>query len=186
MRVLCYCTFLILVIFSGSSGRPSISNSTFGDSCKLYAQEFSIDISTYKHFEEPLSDFFESNNRFDGLFIKMKGGNPSASIMKRWFIENESVYKVEWSHGQKRTDLLTKNIWELLQLADLVESGDFLQLCPYSTNNDSYLILFKHNSVVKFKFSSTSKDYQALPDNDRNRISNVINLLAFLDSSGQE
>lgn len=183
VRILLLCFFSFVIVFcSNSSLKRGQLSGIAEDSCKLYNQEFSVETATFKEFKEPLSDFFNSENRFDLLFIKMKGGNHSESEMKRWFIKDEIAYKIAWTQGKRQMDLINVGTEKIVELANTIESGDYMQICPYSTNNDSYLILIKSNSVLKFKYTSTDKDYQGLSLTERNKISNVVNLLSYLNS----
>lgn len=172
----------IATILCCSSNKALISAASSGDSCRLFRKEFSIDTSTYKEFSKHLSEFFQSENAFDLLFIKMKGGNHPASELKRWYITDDVVHEMTLTGSGKRTDTFGSNAGKILELATSVENGEYLQVCPYSSNNDSFLLLIKINSTVTFKYASTESDYRGLPISERNKILNVIRLVTFLNS----
>lgn len=173
---------LLAALLCCNSVRLPQSNSSNEDDCKIFSQEFSVDASTYKEFSGPISDFLKSENQLDIMCINMKGGNHVASEMTRWLVEDGIMYKSTWSQGKKEKDSIVVDNERMIEFAESIERGDFMQMCSYSTNNDSYLIMIKSNSEVKFKYTSTGKNYHALPTSERDKILNVINLLTYLNS----
>lgn len=176
--------FLIITLLGCKSLEDKIDRSQKENNCVLINKEFSIGSKTFKFFKEEIDSFFDSKKSFEILIIDYSGGNQKKHELMRWsfdrrsdFIDNTIIIGKE----KKKYQLVEYDFKKITDYLSLLNSGSFMQICPrYSSNNDTYTILIKENSTLRFKYISSSNDYSILKNQEKKKIKSAITFIEYI------
>jgi hypothetical protein len=174
--------FLILFILFASC-TPQISKdfqvTKKVNMCEIVDASFTIDY--YGNFSTELLEFLSSTNSIDVLQIKIRGGHPESSFLKRWtFVDNTKLLKNEKTFDQKFNQEIKSDFNALKKEIEQIEQGSYIQICNYTTANISYLYLIKIKGVIKFQYSSSMKS-NALDLKSKNKIQKFLTVFRKLE-----
>lgn len=176
--------FIYIIYFSCNinKSKKSETNNTLNSRCQLLSMDFTIDYSTMKDFEKEIRSYFNDEYYYDILVVFMKGGNHQLSYLHRWYLQEEK----SWTMLNIKNGLKTKKVVEefpkkTIPLINNITNGNFVQVCDYSSNNDTYLYLIKENANIKIKYISSSSTHFELSQKDKNKIKNIIDVFEALE-----
>jgi hypothetical protein len=122
--------------------------------CQLYSVDFNISSEDFPEFSSIINSFYDSQCAFDFVLLKIKGGNPNGSYILRYNYEDEWFYHYKGADDNTKTLKVTADSTIIKGFESFNKIGHFIEICPYSSNNDLYVYMIKKNGEIYAKYQS--------------------------------
>jgi len=127
-------------------------NSVQAQDCNIVRVDLELDSKAYVGFVDDLNSFYKSSYEYDIIMLKVKGGNRNKSYLSRYYFDDKWItYKNEAGKLVDKEEFVIDNLYmdTLLQGMNL---GSYLNLCPLSSSNDSYIYMIKKEEKIVFRY----------------------------------
>ena len=126
----------------------------YSQDCKLHRVDFEIIAKDYPKFEEDINSFYSSNYEYDIIYMKIKGGDPSGSLLTRYYLKENWIKYSMFNNSKQIEDTITVDTNLISDIFDEGNKGVFMEVCPFSTSKDTLVYLLKKQGHIFLKYTS--------------------------------
>lgn len=149
------------------------------EDCELFEKKVLVIASDYPQFEEALNSFYSDSNVYDYIHIKIVGGNKQKSGLTRVFKSAEQWNYIIYEDKVVEEGVLKEGVNTLDLHLGNVKKGEFINICPYSSLNNTHIYMIKDKNTIKFKL--ISEPYTAHKIKTDIRIKGFISFIQEID-----
>lgn len=125
------------------------------EECQVHAVGFDVLSKDYSQFSSTIDSYYASEYIHDFLILKIKGGNPIKSFVLRYYLDNSWHSCSMVGDGSGESSKILPDSVLINQISSIKNVGDYMEICPFSSSNDTYIYMIKRDGEVHVKYQSS-------------------------------
>jgi hypothetical protein len=182
MKVL-YFIFLCICFNTLDTYKGNVPYFSMKNQCELYEEDSNI--SNIDEFKKPLADFYalEADRKF--LHLRSYDGTPK--LYRKTIIKelngSYNIVVLDFKEGKEIREVGSKRLYNSFENFSSYYASNpasYFSFCNSATGGSFDLFLLQENEHIVFKYVSADRQYEALKEEDKDKIAPAINFFRLL------